>query len=835
MIYDIIKSAEELRDEKALGAITPERVGQIMTETLKYINDTQLFADALVHKVYATDADFNKDQERLSDLTNKPMKAGQMIFIQQTGRFYRYDGGTSRTLVGDSLYNQVAEQLAELESKVFTHLDVGNIDPMLDENMYYFLTQSNNMVGRFSIRTIDGVLYRGVHFGGYTSGGTEKHIVGIDEYGCFVDLKTSDKGATWTSAIVNEYEKIPLKSVLAAIEQNFTEEEKEVMRTNLGVDLLLDELREEIQTELDSNNELIEDLQNTKIDKEADDYYPQLSVGMADNLAGQEDATPSEFNYRQSGGGAILDGTARIEAIKGNSLVWNQMYKPFSWLIGTTQEVNGVLFTIEDSGTISAEGTAQGDTAALTCFKYNFKASHKYILIAKGAPAGKWRELGLYFVGTSVTNASSMIQEDGYRIFQPTADGESSLTLTAWSGYSLNCSFRPIFCDLTLMFGSGNEPTTIEEFYARIPQNIDLYAYNEGEVIHSNVDAIESVGLNLWDEQWESGAYDNGVKINTTTRIRCKNPITCFPSTAYRETTIGEKSNTTFEIHFLDDNGNYISKTNVTNNTFTTPDNCYSFVFCSATNYYGGIYNHDICINISDTAKNGTYEPYISREQRLDIIKKYFPNGMRSAGTAHDEIRWNKQTQKWEAVQNIGSVDMGTLGWFIETSNTNVCYGAVAKDLGAKPASGWASKPNVLCSKYIAATPNEAAGKSTILDVVSITPSSGVYVCPSVTYATGEFKAAMQGVMLYFELATPIVTEIDEDINLDYEVWNGGTEKAISTEPTTPFKADIVYGFNAYGVIKDLRTQIATLQTMLSQMQVAMASIQTSSIASVEN
>lgn len=786
-IYEIIAKAIALQEEKALGSITPERVGSIMAETLKYINDTQLSADALVHKVYATDEDFNKDQERLSDLTNKPMKAGQMIFIQRTGRFYRYDGGTSRTLVGDSLYNQVAEQLAELESKVLSHLDVGNIDPMLDDNLNHFLNQSSNKVGRFSISTTDGVLYRGVYFGGYTSGGTEKHIVGIDEYGCFVDLKTSDKGATWTSAIVNEYDKIPLNSVLAAIEQNFTEEEKEVMRTNLGVDVLLDELREEIQTELDSDAELIEDLQNTKIDKEADDYYPQLSVGMADNLAGQEDATPSEFNYRQSGGGAILDGVARIEAIKGNSLVWNQ-------LLTTTKVVE----TLQSKKSISLANKIPYRNGHIYLFTKTQSFSSSLVFVQSDSSVGFARMEGakLYLFAKCETD------------FAANANTSPYLYNASTAAQDIDCEFS--LFDLTLMFGAGNEPTTIDEFYARIPQNIDEYAYNEGEVIHSNVDAIESVGFNLWDEQWENGYFSptDGTPFGSPSYIRSKNFIPIVGGKTYY---IG---------------GNYSDK------VMLCYDKNYKLIATSRTapinaayaKFYlmSSTYNHDICINISDSAKNGTYEPYISREQRLDIIKKYFPNGMRSAGTAHDEIRWNKQTQKWEAVQRLGEVNLGDLTW-----DDNTAYGGFT----SKSINTAKIAYNGVCAKY----PFVGIYSKVQDKEMGYIYNTCIIVKDSTYTNAVSFRAAMQGVIMYYELAEPIVTEIDEDINLDYQVWNGGTEKAIATEPTTPFKADIVYGFNAYGVIKDLRTQIATLQTMLSQMQVAMASIQTSSIASVEN
>ena len=61
--------------------------------------------------------------------------------------------------------------------------------------------------------------------------------------------------------------------------------------------------------------------------------------------------------------------------------------------------------------------------------------------------------------------------------------------------------------DLTLMFGSGNEPSTVEEFEALFPEA--YYPYNAGELISNNAEAVESVGFNLWDEEYEVGRlYD---------------------------------------------------------------------------------------------------------------------------------------------------------------------------------------------------------------------------------------------------------------------------------------------------------------------------------------
>lgn len=54
---------------------------------------------------------------------------------------------------------------------------------------------------------------------------------------------------------------------------------------------------------------------------------------------------------------------------------------------------------------------------------------------------------------------------------------------------------RPMVFDLTLMFGAGNEPSTIEEFEALFPA--DYYDYNAGELLSAGVSEVKSVGRNL--------------------------------------------------------------------------------------------------------------------------------------------------------------------------------------------------------------------------------------------------------------------------------------------------------------------------------------------------
>jgi hypothetical protein len=63
-----------------------------------------------------------------------------------------------------------------------------------------------------------------------------------------------------------------------------------------------------------------------------------------------------------------------------------------------------------------------------------------------------------------------------------------------------------------------------------------------------------------------------------------------------------------------------------------------------------------------------------------------------------------------------------------------------------------------------------------------------------------------------YQLAEPIVTPITEPLQLDYEVADFGTEKALTALKSSPFKADIVYQFNAEGRIRDNSRNIERIE-----------------------
>ena len=549
----------------------------------------------------------------------------------------------------------------------------------------------------------------------------------------------------------------------------------------------------ELSEEIEHQGIFIEDLQNTKIDRENDDYYPKMAVGLADNLAGV-DVVDSEINFRRSGGGAISDGVARIESIKGNSVVWNQLAK-----FQETKITNGITFTTNADGSITVSGTATGNAYLAISDKNIYLANHKIAMY------GALPNVSIMFDNNIVASYVGMDY-----IFSKSDSFENNAFLYVKTGTTFDSAvtIRPRITDLTQMFGAGNEPTTIEEFYARIPMGVDLNAYNEGEVIHMDVQSIESQGANAWDEEWELGLIYSatGEIANNSNVKRSKNFFPVLPNTAYYATYNGSS----LYLFWYDKDKNFIKNQGMyAGYSYTSPSNAAFAKF-----YTGGTtYNHDICINISDPAINGKYFPYIKRQEDLGIIRKYFPQGMKSAGSAHDEIRYNKASGKKEYSKGIlKAVDLGTLN-FIRSSTTGIYYCEVLSFAIKDAKYGL----NLLCARYTThrgeLAPVALPDKSLMLYNGASYPLLGIK--DSAYTDAASFKAAMQGVILYYEAAEWEWVELDAEDqfkDLDYQVWNCGTEKAIAEGKSSALAADITYGFNAVGKIKELEGLVAALR-----------------------
>ena len=183
-IYDLISRAQKLRKETQLDSVSPDRVGGLHEDTLKYINEFQLLASSpSLHKAYASVSAMQSDKSPKSDLTGKPLKPGQLVVIvpaNQTdataGDVYRYDGPSgntsawtfvakigavpadaelSATSTNPPQNKVVTEKLTELESEVVNSafLDGGSYSRKLVKNSNIY----SQTLGRLQIEK--GKLY----------------------------------------------------------------------------------------------------------------------------------------------------------------------------------------------------------------------------------------------------------------------------------------------------------------------------------------------------------------------------------------------------------------------------------------------------------------------------------------------------------------------------------------------------------------------------------------------------------------------------------------------------------------------------------------------------
>lgn len=249
----------------------------------------------------------------------------------------------------------------------------------------------------------------------------------------------------------------------------------------------------------------------------------------------------------------------------------------------------------------------------------------------------------------------------------------------------------------------------------------------------SNVLWLPTQSFNIWDEQWELGAYSytTGEKQTDSTRIRCKNMIRVISGTTY---------NTNKPLTYLeyDADGNFTGYYAYLSNggSFTANANVQYITFY-ATATYGTTYNNDICINISDSSVNGTYRPHIT---------PYFPFGEMSAGTVYDELTENN------CYKRIGVVDLGNLDYIYDSTYQRFYCGNPSSNIKFL---GNRLTP-LISAIYECKWHNEEFDTNWNMVIYS-SGSSGIYIHNHSYTDASTFKTAMQGVYLLYELTTPLV------------------------------------------------------------------------------
>lgn len=463
-------------------------------------------------------------------------------------------------------------------------------------------------------------------------------------------------------------------------------------------------------------------------------------------------------NTNDEHGLAIDDQQMLLTKIEGQTLIANNL----AAIDATSQTVSGVTFTVnKNNGTILVNGTATADIEfRLSPDKLeDLKAHHKYLI---------W---GGY---TGGSNSTFYFGSAAYSIFRDFGGGGIGVsdTITQWQRMAIvvksgqkvnNVLFKPQLIDLTLMFGYGNEPT-LGEWKA---MNMPLIPYSTGYILNSKANLIATTKNICTRGQWLINTkMDNGFISQNRQNFNLLNvKIPVVYGIKYYFWSITTYS--TWLAYWFDSNDKYLGFSDVAATGFVTPlPNSAYMVISTWTD--ASLYDP----NSTPTEYNVT--PFVRITKPLSYQSS--------------ELVIDEELGSWEYIDNltntkhskVKSIDLGTLNWTYYDGYKGFYTNDISTVLPSeiRPIDGVRVSHHLYMEKYTQ-IPD---------DVFSVSVNSdcdfqfamniyGLFKIRNLEYTNAsQLKAALSGVMLYYESNEEVVTPLETPIADGMAVWNGGQQ-----------------------------------------------------------
>ncbi len=319
--------------------------------------------------------------------------------------------------------------------------------------------------------------------------------------------------------------------------------------------------------------------------------------------------------------------------------------------------------------------------------------------------------------------------------------------------------------DLTLDYGTGNEPTSVDDFLNDYPIFRGYVPYTTGAMDYAYTKKVDITGFNIWDEVYERGSfYFNGSINDEANEILSTNYIKVIPNQTYYF-----KVNCTIIVY--DDNKNVIGFAYRHDEVYTIPSGaCY--IRFSTNGSYGTTYNNDICINVSNTTLNGTYKPYYNNallEAKIVAIKQKLV----SLGYSADVLGYGlPNVYNYIDLENkqivLNMIDYIVTGNEVWQQFGSCYYASVLTQLakgGTNPKNAISSIGNIADTNYLY---DGAVSNAYNLNTNNMYISSDLY--DNVSNLTGK--------SIVYELATPVEIDVSDILDNDDvigELESGGT------------------------------------------------------------
>ena len=531
----------------------------------------------------------------------------------------------------------------------------------------------------------------------------------------------------------------------------------------------------------------------------ADGYnHPNGVVGTAQQLEStiyEEDKVP--YSFRTSGGSADI-GNRVDEEIVGGTVAWNQRVNTLS----SSKTRDGITFTNNNDGSVTLNGTATADIGtvssglAISTSVTMPRNNHVVLTMVKNEELPSGLCYGIQ--GYAISKTKPFFHKEAQ-----TSDwtaGYFSICIT--NGTTLNnIVLKPQMFDLTQMFGAtvANYVYTLEQatagagviwFKSLFPK--DYYAYNPGELMSVNVARKETIGFNLLNDSLRLGCcWDrNGNYLtNLDNHYAGTNIIIpCLPNTTYTFSCPDITATSFLYCALFDGNkkflqlNDYISFNQTTYyTTYTTNANTHfiSFYIYRATDMTADEVKHVSFSLTWSGARDGEYESYEKQSHEFgDVELRGIPKL-----DANNKLYYDGDTYESNGTvtRKYGVADLGTINWTtgVTYNSTDIRFIGTISDI--KPAKATSEIPtNLYCSKYSATSPNYTYTRTRGIAIE--TTASGAISIYDADYAqnttAAQFKTAMSGVYLVYELATPTIETASPFANPSH-VDDWGTEEFI--------------------------------------------------------
>lgn len=453
-----------------------------------------------------------------------------------------------------------------------------------------------------------------------------------------------------------------------------------------------------------------------------------------------------------------------VMAVGGKTVGWNQLLNPQADTVNTITgqdymfyaDINGV-----KTSTIKVPNSSNGFNFGLKA--YALIPRHAYILLAgiKYTTAASKTRIRFQHSGIASTSDTYVqIAKNWQQIsaISTMTQGSSSAYLyidvdTALAVGDTVELKNTRMVDLTLLYGPGNEPADTSD--PRIAQ-IEAYAaahpeYNTGELVSALVDEVDVMGANILRPSGTFPYSSGGITAirNQDSTITINGKASGYPFFEVGRLQL-QKGKTYFipsatRIMLLKDGIRTIIHDNP---QAFTPDKDYPDVFLEYAISPNQTFSNTVVALIVSVGSKRDYSPYSLTTHTIPSAVQALPGYGWSAGSVANTVE--RTENGWQYVQRVGSVDLGTLDYTKEENTFR------AKLQGMQIVSTDVAF-NGRCKSFISIRYRDSG---TVDGTMSQDSAKRLVLIHSGYSNIASFLSYVRGTLLYYELSTPITTDI---------------------------------------------------------------------------